>query len=198
MLWHDSFKELLSNEEMLQDLLKVDNAKSHNPPPLAKEDDPDDDDDDDQSIDILVDQMNDEPSNSLQHLGHFSFPITPRQRTLLLNGEPFRTRKLQRRPLRASSFDDTTLSLSAATLTMEIRNKKSNKRQGSRRNPNRSFSVDSLGKWTGHQSTSKCNASRPQRRPSNEGQTLHAMDGLNSSFTNAMQPLRSVFLGENC
>ena len=164
MLWHDSFKDLFSSEVSLDKLLKVDNAVSHAAPSLSSINyDNSDGDDDDDSICLLEDVEPDSPpeSQSLKHLGHFSFPITPRQRTLLLAGEPFEIPKKdgRSRPTRCSSFDD---AMASQTSTP---------RRG-RRRPARACSMDDLRKWTeATPVSSQINARMPVRRIPDECQT---------------------------
>lgn len=194
MLWHDSFKDLLSSEETLDELLKVDNAVSHAAPSLSSIDydhSENDDDDDEQSINLLETENDDGPlpepqSQSLQHLGHFSFPITPRQRTLLLAGEPFQTPKKHRRsrPTRASSFDDV------------VSTQKRAPRRGRRRPPARACSVDQLEKWTGEiPASSRTNVCKPARRMSNEFKTNGGGPISDSNLANVRKPVRRMSNG---
>ena len=195
MLWHDSFKDLLSSEETLDTLLKVDNAKNHAPPPppcsTCGDSDDEQDDVDERSISLL--ELNDEPddasslSQSLQNLGHFSFPITPRQRTLLLTRQPYLTPKKnnRRQPARCSSFDDT-ISSSAA---------KRAPRRG-RRRPDRACSVDDLGKWAGvTPASTRSNVTKPCRRLSNEMKKDAIDQAANASLTNVSKPKRRLSNG---
>ena len=164
MLWHDSLKDLFSSEVSLDNLLKVDNAVSHAAPSLSSINyDNSDGDNDEDSICLLEGVEPDSPSESqsLKHLGHFSFPITPRQRTLLLAGEPFLISKKdsRNRPTRCSSFDD---AMASQTSTP---------RRG-RRRPARACSMDDLKKWTeATPASSQINARMPVRTIPDECQT---------------------------
>lgn len=190
MLWHDSLKDLLPREETLHTLLKVDNAKSHTPPPpCASVDDHNLEDDDDRSIFLFEtnEQPDPEASQSVQQLGHFSFPITPRQRTLLLTRQPYLTPKKnnRRQPARCSSFDDT-ISSSAA---------KRAPRRG-RRRPDRACSVDDLGKWAGvTPASTRSNVTKPCRRLSNEMKKDAIDQAANASLTNVSKPKRRLSNG---
>ena len=197
MLWHDSFKDLLSSEEALDCLLKVDNAVSHAAPSLSSIDydhsDNDDDDDDDKSISLFetetAENVTPSESQSLQHLGHFSFPITPRQRTLLLAGEPFQTLKKDRhiRPTRCSSFDDA------------MSTQKRAPRRGGRRRPARACSVDDLGKWAGETPASSCtNARMPVRRTPDESKRDGDCTVSDSNISNVTKPVRRLSNGSLC
>jgi hypothetical protein len=214
----------LQNVEEL--FITVDNAKSHNSFPatsssLYNNNNDDDDDDDDQSLhlsDLEKDDDDDErivalvskdtvksfnvnkinSEDSLKHLGHFSFPITPRQRTLLLARAPYQTRitpkssasaqrqQQQQYPPRCHSFDDT-----IATTTTTRQRRYLNCRCGSgcgggtttttattttrtRQDqvvPSRAWSADALTKWTGPTETLsiRTNATKPIRRLSITG-----------------------------
>eukprot|EP00977_Amphora_coffeiformis_P007455 scaffold1619_cov161-Amphora_coffeaeformis.AAC.15 len=193
MLWHDSFKDLLSSEDALNNLLKVDNAVSHAALSLSSLDydhsDDDDDDEDDKSIYLLDEAENDTPSESqsLKHLGHFSFPITPRQRTLLLAGERFQIPKKDRptRPTRCSSFDDA------------MSSQRRMPRRGGRRRPDRACSMDDIGKWTeATPASSRSNARMPVRRTPNEFQR----GGSDCSFSDSKltKPVRRLSNGGSC
>ena len=187
MFWHDSFRNLLASEETLDSLLKVDNAKSHTPPPLTRiHTDVQYDNEKNKSLDrsmSLLD-LDDESSEPLKNLGHFSFPITPRQRTLLLAGEPFqKPKKGRRRPTRSTSFDDAMSSFAT---------KRVPRRRG-RRRPDRASSVDDLGKWAGvTPASTRSNVCKPSRRLSNEGRKNVMEDSLNTSLTNVMKPVRRM------
>lgn len=175
MLWHDSFKELLSCEQAIDSLIKIDNAKSHTRPGhLSLKHDSDDD----ESIGVL-NGLDAQPSQSLENLGHFSFPISPRQKTLLLNGEPFQTPKYTRRhPTRSTSFDD---ALRQSTEKKTLRKR--------RKHPNRASSADDLGKWAKTTTLSTLsNVCKPTRRLSNDFKDA----AYNNASINVAKPMRRL------